>query len=285
MDGIPWRQFKPEFLKEYRGRTLEIYESTFRLFENLSTPTVVSAYTYNHAKEFKASLRAYVSPATKRPLKDNSVNIHLRNMHSAFNEAVRLKYVLKNPFADVRPIPVTKRVPRYLSIEQVRHLLAVAKKSTHPDIYPMLMFFLYTGMRLQELTNLKWTAFDLDRGVMYLHGSEGWEPKDREEHAIGLHGGIAKLLKRRESREGYVFTGKAGKRRDARATGRLFNVLYKRAGITASGCHILRHSFATHFQGREKALQRVLGHSDPRTTQRYSHVTPEELDAVKDLEY
>ena len=80
-------------------------------------------------------------------------------------------------------------------------------------------------------------------------------------------------------------TGKAGKRRDARATGRLFNVLYKRAGITASGCHILRHSFATHFQGREKALQRVLGHSDPRTTQRYSHVTPEELAAVKDLEY
>src|SRR3990167_1837561 len=223
VDGIPWRQFKPEFLQEYRGRTLEIYESTFRLFENLSTPTVVSAYTYNHAKEFKASLRAYVSPATKRPLKDNSVNIHLRNMHSAFNEAVRLKYALKNPFADVRPIPVTKRVPRYLSIEQVRHLLVVSKKSTHSDIYPMLLFFLYTGMRLQELTILKWTAFDLDRGVMYLHGSEGWEPKDREEHAIGLHGEIAKLLKRRESREGYVFTGKAGKRRDARATGRLFN--------------------------------------------------------------
>ena len=148
----------------------------------------------------------------------------------------------------------------------------------------MVLFFLYTGIRKQELINLKWSAIDLDRELMYLHGSEGWEPKDREEHAIGLHQDIIKALKRREMGVGYIFTGKAGKR-DAYATGRLFNRLYKRAGIDATGCHILRHSFATHFQGREKALQRILGHSDPRTTQRYSHVTQEELLAVKNIKY
>jgi integrase/recombinase XerD len=59
----------------------------------------------------------------------------------------------------------------------------------------------------------------------------------------------------------------------------------KKAGLTkGAGIHTLRHCFATHQlqQGTDIfVLQRLLGHSDIRTTIRYLHITPERLASVK----
>ena len=282
--GIPWKQFKIEFLAEYRGNTLEIYKDSFRYFDELARPTIMSDFTYGEAKAFKAKLREHVSKRTKQPLKDNSVNIVLRNMHTAFGEAVKLKYCASNPFEQVKQIPVTKRVPRYLTPDQVRALKQAAMNSPTADTYLMVLFLIHTGVRRQEMLTLKWSAINLERGIIYLHGTEEAEPKDREEHAIGLHPDLIKALKKRPRRSEFVFPGQHGQRDEDSVT-RLFNRLYKRAGIAARGCHILRHTFATNFPGNPKVLQRILGHSDPRTTERYQHITPEELLAVRNLNY
>lgn len=291
--GVPWIKFEKEFLETYSGKTLEAYTSACAHFRNIVKPTTVSALTYNDAKNFKTGLSKYTyvfrkktkdSLEIRKPLKPNSINIYLRPLHTAFAEAVRMGYATKNIFEEVEQINVTKRVPRYMTLDQVRRLKDIARESPHQDIYLMLLFLIYTGVRKQEMMNLRWSAIDLDREMMYLHGSETWEPKDREEHAIGLHADLVEALKKRGRTSPYIFPGKNGLR-DKHSIGRLFNRLYRRAGIEVTGLHIIRHTFATHFQGAEKTLQRVLGHSDPATTQRYRHVTPEDLQSVKNAPY
>lgn len=285
--GTPWAEFKRDFLKGYKpdSRMKVLYEQTFQKFESFVHPAGPSKVTYKMALDFKSKLSSYVSKVTKRRLDDDTVNIHLRNIRAAFNEAKRMNLITKNPFDDVREIPVTRTVPRYLTLPQIKALKVQAKKSFSPDAYTMLMFFLYTGVRIGELVNLKWESIDLTRGLFFLHAGKGYDPKDREERAIGLHHEIVRLLKKKEhDPTGYVFPGRSG-RRDKDDLRHLFNKLMKRAGVPYTGCHVLRHTFATHFGGSARALQTILGHSDLKTTERYRHVRREELEMVRNFEY
>lgn len=297
-----WKDFKPEFLAEYKGSTLENYNYTFGRFEKICQPGRLSVLTYSDAKTWRAAMenwtynksRSRKADAKPQPvrLSPTTINIDIRNMRTAWAEAMRLGYVHENIFKDVREISITRRLPRYLKIEEVRALKAEARASLSPDAYLIVLLFLHAGIRLQELINLRWESFDLERHIMYLHGSETWDPKDREENAIGLHDDLVAELGRRPRASDYVFPGRTngphnrhGARRHERTTIGLLNRLYKRAGIKATGCHILRHTFATHSGLSQKALQKVLGHSDPRTTMIYAHVTREDLLAIKNVSY
>lgn len=290
-EGLPftdalWDTVKTDFLKGYQeGKTREGHEASLKLFERFALPVKISPISYLTAKGFRDHLQT-VKNKQGKPYKPNSINIHLRNLHTFFNEAVKMKYVASNPFAEVKQIPVTKRAPRYFRKEDVAAIIEEAGRSWPKDKVLMLYFFLYTGVRMGELINLKWSALDLERGIFYLHGSEDWEPKDREEHAIALHGEILKRLKTHPKTSDFVFPGQKGGPRHDRSLRNLFNRLYKRAGKTGKeGLHILRHTFLTHAKIPLKAKQLIAGHSDIKTTMRYDHVTPEDLEMVKKISY
>jgi integrase len=289
--GVPnitalWDTAKSDFLAGYKDgtKTKKGHQRTITLFEKYAGPIKVSDITYKTAKGFRDHLQTALSKRGE-PYAPASINIHIRNLHTFFNEAIRLKYVAENPFHDVKQIPDTKRKPRYLTKEEVGKLMAEAGKSWDDAKILMLHLFLYTGVRAGELVNLRWSSIDLTRKLFYLHGSESWDPKDREENVIGLHPELEKRLRKHPKTSDYVFPGMSGGRRDQDSLARLFNRLYRRAKITTSGLHILRHTFATHCGLSPKAKQKVMGHSDIRTTMRYDHVTPEDMAGMGRITY
>jgi integrase len=152
------------------------------------------------------------------------------------------------------------------------------------DNYDLVVFLLDTGCRYSEAANIPWSAINLDEGVVNLYRS-----KVGNEGSLYMSARLRKVLQRRfdsrrpESR--YVFENKAGEERGystqaiqkaiARAGLNDPDVVREKGGKVTM--HTLRHSFASKLVRNGVSLFQVsvlLGHSDPKMTQRYAHLAP-----------
>ena len=83
----------------------------------------------------------------------------------------------------------------------------------------------------------------------------------------------------------YLFEGQNGGKYAARSIQAFFGEICQKVGIQKKiNVHTLRHSFATHLleNGTDiKYIQELLGHSDIKTTLRYTHVSNKELGKIE----
>jgi len=153
----------------------------------------------------------------------------------------------------------------------------------------ILELFYATGIRRQELANLKMTDIDPERGCLLVRQGKG--RKDRfvpvGERALAW---IAKY--KREARplllsdpdEPRLFLNYQGAPLSAYALSWRIRRYFDLAGIRKLGaCHLFRHTMATAMldNGADlRHVQEMLGHSMIVTTQRYTHVSIARLTAV-----
>ena len=127
-----------------------------------------------------------------------------------------------------------------------------------------------TGARLREILDAKWEHVDLERGMIFLPNSKtGRKP-------IYLSAAAAAILSALPRIDGnpYVIPGeKTGQpRADLK---RPWDAICEAAGLDGVRLHDLRHSFASVGAGASLGLPiigKLLGHSQPSTTQRYAHL-------------
>ena len=127
-----------------------------------------------------------------------------------------------------------------------------------------------TGARLREILDAKWEHVDLERGMIFLPDSKtGRKP-------IYLSAAAAAILSALPRIDGnpYVIPGeKTGQpRADLK---RPWDAICEAAGLDGVRLHDLRHSFASVGAGASLGLPiigKLLGHSQPSTTQRYAHL-------------
>ncbi len=160
-----------------------------------------------------------------------------------------------------------------LTDEQLSKLLKVIEADKHPYAPKMMLLALYTGMRRGEMLKLKWKHIDFEGKWITLK-----DPKPGKDQKIPLNSMAENVLL--ELREiGYfenVFPGRSG--------GQLVNIGKQVARIRdAAGLpkdfrplHGLRHVFASMLASSGEVdlfqLQKLLTHSDQKTTQRYAHL-------------
>jgi integrase len=133
-----------------------------------------------------------------------------------------------------------------------------------------IRLLILTGARLRELLHAKWEHVDLARGMIFLPDSKtGRKP-------IYLSAGAAAILSALPRVDGnpYVIPGeKTGQpRADLK---RPWDAICEAAGLDGVRLHDLRHSFASVGAGASLGLPiigKLLGHSQPSTTQRYAHL-------------
>ena len=125
-----------------------------------------------------------------------------------------------------------------------------------------------TGARLREILHARWQDVDFERGVLFLADSKtGRKP-------VYLGAAALEILTDLPRLSPYVIAGaKQGQpRSDLKKP---WAAVTKAAGLNGLRLHDLRHSFASVGAGASLGLQivgRLLGHAQPATTARYSHL-------------
>ena len=202
----------------------------------------------------------------------------------------------QDPAREVHPPARPKRLPKALSVDDVRRLLedGVPGDGPVPLRDRALLELLYsTGARISEAVGLDVDDLDLtpDEGAVRLFG------KGSKERVVPVGSYAATAV------EAYTVRGRPALAAAGRGTPALFlnvrgarlsrqsawavlRVAAERAGLTNAAHvspHTLRHSFATHLlQGGAdiRVVQELLGHASVTTTQIYTMVTPDLLREV-----
>ncbi len=183
------------------------------------------------------------------------------------------------------------RIPQVLSPENVNKLLESPQPADRFYLRDRaLLETLYaTGSRASEVVGLKRMDLHLEAGFCKCFGKGSKQrivPLGRI--AINsLHDYIDKLRPRlvQSSPEApWVFVSRGGKQLTREMLWVLVKKYVKRAGLHSKvSPHTLRHSFATHLLagGADlRTVQELLGHSNIRTTQQYTHVDRDRLRAI-----
>ena len=186
----------------------------------------------------------------------------------------------------MKSIKVDNARERWLTIEDEIRLIdssityATGKgniKVANYWLQEIVVVALNTGMRMDEILSLEWTAVDLFRKTLTVMKS-----KNGEKRTIPMSKKVFELVKQSFKKKGggYVFFSHAGTKIDKSNLRRSFYKALERAGVEDFRFHDLRHTFATRLVQAGIDLYKVsilLGHKDIKMTQRYAHHCSESL--------
>lgn len=219
---------------------------------------------------------------------------HMSGLRALAKFWVRRGRLRRNPFVGV-PLPrLEKRLPQFLTEEQMRRLLTGPLRlleNQSLDAFTawrdrLVMELLYGGgLRVSELTGLNYGAIDLEGGVARVLG------KGRKERLCPL-GKVATAVLRKFRAEYARDTGPAApvviNAHQRRMAVRDVQLMLKRYLSLAElpldlSPHKLRHSYATHLlnAGADlRLVQELLGHVQLATTQIYTHISVARLQEI-----
>jgi integrase/recombinase XerD len=142
----------------------------------------------------------------------------------------------------------------------------------------MIQLALETGLRVAEITALKFEHCRLMGNAYRVHVHEGKGAKDRIVWMSAALGAEIGEVAHNEGREyqGVMFTTRAGGAIDHGYLRRMIKARGKAAGVPRLHWHLLRHTSLTRLYKNTRDIrlvQDVAGHSDPKTTAIYAHVS------------
>ena len=191
--------------------------------------------------------------------------------------SVRWGWRADNPATGVCRYQEEKR-HRWLSNDELKRLIQALDQHSNQSAANAIRLQLLTGARIGEVLNAEWQDFDLKRGV-WVKPSHHTKQK-RTEH-LPLSEAAVELVRtiRRQHNSQFLFPSS---KIDApiRDLKRFWKSIVLTADLKNYRIHDNRHTHASHLVSSGLSLVvvgRLLGHTNPITTQRYAHLADEPL--------
>jgi len=192
------------------------------------------------------------------------------------------RWVVKGPevVADVLCPRPEHRLPVVLSFEETRRFFA----AIYSFRYRMILMTAYSaGLRISEVVNLHVSDIDSQRMVLYIR-----KAKRNKDRYVMLSPVLLQMLRHwwvAARPVTYLFPGRHGGPIRVTSIQDACKEAQEQAGIDKRVTpHTLRHSFATHLleAGTDlRVIQELLGHSSPKTTAIYTHVSTKLISQTK----
>ncbi len=173
-----------------------------------------------------------------------------------------------------------QRLPTVLSHDEIERIIHTV---TNPKHRAMIALAYGAGLRVSEVTSLRVQDFDFDSGFIHLKSAKG--NKDRLTLLPEKLSEDLRRLIHGKTGSAFVFESERGGKLTTATIQKVFMRTLQRVNINKPATfHSLRHSFATHLleNGTDiRYVQELLGHTNIRTTQIYTHVTNPSLKNIK----
>lgn len=232
-------------------------------------------------------LRRYLGFLAGKPVRKSTAIRRLACLRTFYRFLRRSGRISRDPTEGIRGPRGERLLPQVPTVEQMRRLLACAK---HPRDRALLELVYSSGLRVSEAVSLRTEDLDRLSGLVRVRGKGG------AERIVPVGEPALEYLDRYEQWKrkhlkapdlGMVFVNLRGRPLSSRWVQMRLAEISREAGLPGRlSPHALRHAFATHLLSRGadlRSVQQMLGHRRLATTQRYTHLTLEDLARVHRL--
>lgn len=234
----------------------------------------------------RSDVRAYIDLRRNDGVANATINREIGLLSAAINYARRQwDWDIPNNVEGMRLKEPEGRV-RSLTEDEARRLTEVADRATRsPHLADFICLALNTGCRRGELLNLRWDQVDFKTNLILL---EGKNTKSGRRRSVPMNAAArASMLNLARFRAMYcpdavwVFARKNGSRQES--IRQAFKTALRRAEVDDFRIHDMRHTCASWLVSAGQPLPAVrdlLGHSTVKMTERYAHLSPDNVRAA-----
>jgi len=269
--GITFKDFSSIWIESYakaNNRPSEIKRKQ-SVFVNSLIPFFgampLQEITNKKIEEFKVMRLKSICSKTLR----NEISM----LSTCLKTAVEWEYLETPPL--IKMPKATQTAFKWLQEDECLKLL----QATDGMLHDMVFLAMKTGLRFGELIALTWPDFDFEHQKLTVNKSvvlgKSGPTKSGKVRYIPLTKSICEYFKSVKQKDGLVFCEESGEFVHQKRIGYHLGKAYIKAGLPNMGWHALRHTFASHLANKGGALfaiKDLLGHSDIKTTMRYSHL-------------
>ena len=258
-----------ENVKNYSDHTTTAYKNDLEQYFDYLKNTQKNLFDNEDFVDYLFSLE----------LAKSTINRKLTSVNNFLLWSSKLDKYKGKTFRKSENLKTEKKLPNILTSNYINNLIDKLPISTAKDVRnKAIIELLYSsGLRVSELVNLKINDVKND-GSLRVIGKGRKErllPMTDQAYktiSLWLKSNRAEFLKDNDNQ--FIFLGVRGKQITDREVRRVVNL------ITGTFPHNIRHTFATHVLdgGADlRVVQELLGHSDPGTTQIYTHISKKKL--------
>lgn len=271
-----------KYERKLSDNTIASYKNDLKTFDTFFKSKILNITTEDIQKYLK-----HIKDLTAR-----SIAHQITVINSLYQFLISDGYITKNPCENIKNPKITKKLPTYLTEEEIDKLLDINLVNAYAYRNKAMLELLYaTGLRITELLNLKLNDIDLHNALVRVVG------KGKKERIVPINDIAIKYVRiyvneyrkelLKDKINDYIFISNASTQMTRQGFFKIIKTECKNKLITKEiSPHTLRHSFATHLlsNGADlRIIQDLLGHEDISTTQIYTHVVNESL--KKDYEH